>query len=296
MPAAPTQGATRALGDRSALVKDNLYALRGGRHIYTSPWINEGPLKRCSASIGLTIGYEPFEVTVGNMTRHYQAAAVRSTIERCLRAEDIGIIGFQFDPSHPDFPRFRAIPAPGVLALVRERFAPFDEEFRAAYRGELTPAGASDLFDRVAARALTAFPASKPVDRRVQHVIELLWENHNCQLRELAAAVGLSYYRLSHLFAENIGMTLRSYQQWRRVRKAISLSKYDYSLTKIAHDAGFTDSAHLCRTFQQLHAAPPSYFFNQKCVRIISPEPEAGKTANEIEKAPTTAAVLGATG
>jgi AraC-like DNA-binding protein len=261
----------RAFGALSTKMPDYLYALSGGRHIYTSPWVDEGPLRRCSASIGLTAYGQQFELSAEKKTALYSAVAIRPMIERVLRAHDVAIIGFQFDPSHPLFPRFRRIPAPGVLGLNRDVFRELDSRFDAAYRGVLTIDEAGELFDAVTRLALPLFPDDVPIDRRVSKAIDKLWEEPNIALGDLASTVGVSYYRLSHLFTENMGMTLRSYQQWRKIRKAISLSKYNYTLTELALAAGFADAAHFSRAFVQLHAAPPSYFLQSGNVKIIAP-------------------------
>lgn len=260
-----------AFGALRSEMSDHLYALTGGRHIYTSPWVHEGPLKRCSASIGITATGQPFELTVAGKTERYSAGAIKPMVQRVLRADNVGIIGFQFDPSHPLFPRFRRIAAPGVLPLDRKAFDRFNAQFDAAYRGQLTTSQASHLFDAVTQVAMRYFPKAKPIDKRVAKSIEILWERFDCPLSELAAAVGVSYYRLSHLFADNMGMTLRSYQQWRKIRKAISLSKHNYTLAQLAEASGFTDAAHFSRVFLQLHAAPPSYFFQSGNVKIVAP-------------------------
>jgi AraC family transcriptional regulator of arabinose operon len=149
----------------------------------------------------------------------------------------------------------------------------FNDQFISAYRGELSTAQAAELFDAVTETAMRFFPRAKPVDKRVLQVIELLWERYDYPLAELAAKVKLSSFRLSHLFAENMGMTLRSYQQWRKIRKAISLSKNtNLSLAQLAMASGFTDAAHFSKVFLQLHAAPPSYFFQSGNVKIVRPE------------------------
>jgi AraC-like DNA-binding protein len=267
-----------AFGALREQMPDHLYALTGGRHIYTSPWVQEGPLKRCSASIGLTASGKQFELAVAGRTWRLAAGAIKPMVQRVLRADNVGIIGFQFDPSHPLFPRFRRISAPGVLPLDRKAFDSFNAQFDTAYRGKLTTEQASRLFDAVTKVALRFFPAAKPIDSRVAKTIELLWERFDYPLGELAAAVGVSYYRLSHLFADNMGMTLRSYQQWRKIRKAISLSKFNYPLAQLAVASGFTDAAHFSRAFVQLHAAPPSYFFQSDNVKIVAPALHHNKT------------------
>jgi AraC-like DNA-binding protein len=88
-------------------------------------------------------------------------------------------------------------------------------------------------------------------------------------LSELAKDVGVSYCRLSHLFADNVGMTLSNYRQCRKIRKAISLSKRNSTPAQFALASGFTDAAHFWRAFLRLHTAP--YFLQSDNVKIISP-------------------------
>jgi AraC family transcriptional regulator of arabinose operon len=261
-----------AFGALRAQMPDHLYSLTGGRHIYTSPWVREGPLKRCDASIGIAAPGKSFKITVAKRTAELGAGAIRPMVLRTLEADDVGIIGFQFEPSHPLFPRFRRIASPGILPLKRELFDPFNKQMDAAYRGTISIEDAGELFDSVTQIAMKHFPRAKPIDPRVAKAIDLLWERHDCPLTELAAHVGLSSFRLSHLFAENVGMTLRSYQQWRKIRKAISLAKHKtMNLSQLAIAAGFTDAAHFSKAFVQLHAAPPSYFFHSGNVKILGP-------------------------
>jgi len=259
-------------GKLRSQMPDHLYSLTNGRQIFTSPWVYGGSRRRCAASIIITASGRPYTLTVAKQTASYSAAAIKPIVRRELTADNVAMLGFQFDPSHPLFPRFRRI-AQGILPLDRRMFDQFNDQFDAAYRGALTFVQAGELFDAVAATAMQHFPRGKPIDTRVARTIELLWERYDYPLRELAAQVDLSYFRLSHLFAENMGITLRTYQQWRKLRKALSLSKYNYTMAQLAAASGFTDAAHFSRVFFQLHAAPPSYFFYSGNVKIIAPNP-----------------------
>lgn len=75
---------------------------------------------------------------------------------------------------------------------------------------------------------------------------------------ELAAAVGLSVSRLTHLFTEQVGIPLRRYVLWSRLRAAIIRVQAGDDLTGAAHGAGFADSAHLTRTTREMFGLPPS--------------------------------------
>lgn len=75
---------------------------------------------------------------------------------------------------------------------------------------------------------------------------------------ELAGLVGLSASRLTHLFTEQVGIPLRRYVLWSRLRAAITRVQAGDDLTGAAHGAGFADSAHLTRTTREMFGLPPS--------------------------------------
>lgn len=106
--------------------------------------------------------------------------------------------------------------------------------------------------------------AARPaIDRRVARVLELL--KHATPepppLPRLAAAVGLSESRLSCLFNASLGLSIRRYAQWLRVRHAVFCMALGNTITAAAHEAGFADLAHLSRTFRAMFGLPISTFF-----------------------------------
>lgn len=101
---------------------------------------------------------------------------------------------------------------------------------------------------------------SSTIDERVSQSVELIradLENIR-SIKEIAANVKLSESRFSHLFTENVRVPVRRYLLWMRLREAIHLLAGGGSLTEIAHEAGFSDSAHLTRTFRQMLGITPS--------------------------------------
>lgn len=75
---------------------------------------------------------------------------------------------------------------------------------------------------------------------------------------DVAARVGISPSRLTHLFTEQVGIPLRRYVLWLRLRTAIERVRAGADLTDAAHTAGFADSAHLTRTCHSMFGLPPS--------------------------------------
>ena len=91
-------------------------------------------------------------------------------------------------------------------------------------------------------------------DDRVRQVIEKLtsgeWLGYS--VKELARAVYLSESRLTHLFKEEEGISLKSYILTRRLERAYRYVNAGGKITQAAQEAGFSGSAHLaysCKKF-----------------------------------------------
>lgn len=69
---------------------------------------------------------------------------------------------------------------------------------------------------------------------------------------EVANTLALSESRFLHLFREQMGIAWRPYLLWRRTICAAHAITKGKSATEAAHLAGFSDSAHLSRTFRSL--------------------------------------------
>ena len=64
--------------------------------------------------------------------------------------------------------------------------------------------------------------------------------------------------RLSHVFASEIGISLRRYVLWRRLMRAANEVQQGASWTEAAHAGGFSDSSHMNRTFRKMLGLAPS--------------------------------------
>jgi len=247
--------------------KDHVYLLEHGL-IYASPCIASQHTSRCSASILLTLERKPFKVTFRDKSYQFKAVAVRPLVERSLHAENAALISVLVHPNHPEFSRFRTIVRPGYMELDRETFAHLDDSLRAAAAGTLPLQRSAELLDQTIAAVVCRLPNSKRPDPRVERVIELLRENPNRTLSDLAETVGLSCNRMSHLFADVVGLPWRSYVLWQKVLTAALMLTSGRRLTEIAMTAGFADSAHLSNTWQQAFGASPSQFLNSEYVEL----------------------------
>jgi AraC-like DNA-binding protein len=75
--------------------------------------------------------------------------------------------------------------------------------------------------------------------------------------RALAHALHLSQSRATHLFRDEIGVPIRSFLLWSKLRRAFTGIAQGLSLTEAAHHGGFADSAHFSRTCARMFGASP---------------------------------------
>lgn len=109
------------------------------------------------------------------------------------------------------------------------------------------------ITDRIAGHSRVAEP-----DRRVRQIIKWAIDNLDGSLgiEEAARSVGLSPSRASHLFVEETGLPFRTYVLWLRLARAVDARTSGRTLTEAAQEAGFSDSAHLSRTFKRMFGLP----------------------------------------
>jgi AraC family transcriptional regulator len=103
-------------------------------------------------------------------------------------------------------------------------------------------------------------PPNRKLDPRMVKAIEFIRASDTASLAidDVARHVFLSPSRFAHLFSDEIGLPFRRYLLWRKVTRAIVLVGRGQTLSAAAHAAGFSDSAHLTRTFYQMFGIPPT--------------------------------------
>ncbi|MET0406362.1 MAG: AraC family transcriptional regulator [Cystobacter sp.] len=101
----------------------------------------------------------------------------------------------------------------------------------------------------------------RPIHPRVRRVLRLLQElppGEDASLATLAAQVRLSPSRLMHAFTESIGIPIRPYLAWLKVQRATVAIVTGRPLAQAAQEAGFSDAAHMSRSFRRMLGMPPS--------------------------------------
>lgn len=103
--------------------------------------------------------------------------------------------------------------------------------------------------------------ARRSIDPRVAcavRALETAEPNAEPDVAALARAANLSPSRLQHLFAAEIGVPIRRYRAWARMRRAIDAIVAGANFTTAAHAAGFADQAHFAHDFRRTFGAPAS--------------------------------------
>jgi AraC family transcriptional regulator len=80
----------------------------------------------------------------------------------------------------------------------------------------------------------------------------------------LAQMVHLSPSRFAHVFKDVVGVPVRRYVLWAKLRRALEFAMKGESLTAAAISAGFSDSAHLSRSFRNLCGIAPEFLFRNR--------------------------------
>jgi len=90
--------------------------------------------------------------------------------------------------------------------------------------------------------------------------------DHECselRISDIANAVGLSHSELSRQFKRYYRVTPKLYRKQVRLALATRALASGSSVLAAAHDAGFSDSAHLSRTFREQYGIAPSRWSRQ---------------------------------
>jgi len=211
------------------------------------------------AAVLIAISQGPFEIRSRGQSLTTEVAAIGSLVSHSIHSVGVPCASVLVAPDHPHFRVFRHISRPGVLPLPPDAYRRFNAELTAARRGDLAAADAHRLFESIVATTAVYLPRPEPMDPRVARIIAHLRGNEDCRLDDLADLACLSYYRLSHLFSENVGLSLRSYRLWRKLRKAIAFLVDGHKQSDIAAWSGFTDTAHFHRACYETYGFRPSF-------------------------------------
>lgn len=106
-----------------------------------------------------------------------------------------------------------------------------------------------------------------PKDDRVRRTIEFLreFEYRQVPLADLAQRVGLGPSRLTHLFKQEMGGSLRKFLREARLMRAAQLvSSTDERISTVCYSVGFTDVSNFNHSFKKRFGVPPRQMRRQR--------------------------------
>lgn len=238
--------------------------------LINAPTVISGPTRRPAYVLIWSTTDRLFTLSdaTGKLLFEGQAALVAPNVERQLKTIDSNIFSLNIEPGHPYFLPLSGLNFnQGLLPLDIQNFMSFSKELQICFKA------ADYLGIEIIANELINLLFSYKIqqeqrDKRIDILLPLLDSNTPFELAALAKMCNLSKGHLSHLFSEEIGISLKSYILWRRYRRAMLALQSGEKISTIAHLVGFYDHAQMSRTFSSLFGYTPSTLKHPDFIRI----------------------------
>ncbi|MCE9500586.1 MAG: AraC family transcriptional regulator [Leptospira sp.] len=218
-----------------------------------------------AVSIAITLG-EPLFIETETSSDNYFAAIVPQNLFHKANSPGTKMILLLIDPESAECQSVAPfIQANKISKLDPALFFPLQKKFSDLLSGKLNCKEAWELHNEI----LFTISGIKPVkfnpDERILSITGKLRSElpENIRVGDLAKEVALSSDRLMRLFKEQLGLPIRRYLLWLRILESVKHLKNNSNLTEAAHAAGFSDSAHMSRTFKENFGIQPSFFFGE---------------------------------
>jgi AraC-like DNA-binding protein len=147
----------------------------------------------------------------------------------------------------------------GLCILPPSLFMPVKDSFKELFNGRSSIEDVSFVSNTILNLILEYYKLEitkydPKIDPRINKAITFIKESSDkkARINTVTQEVGLSESRLIHLFTSEVGVPPRRYSLWLRLLDAINEIIHGASFTEAAYAAGFSDSAHLSRTFRQM--------------------------------------------
>lgn len=253
------------------MATQNFLHLWDDRFLYITPSIQSGLTARSSATLLASVSGHPFALEAVDGTRvHCTAALVAPHVSRRLDVDGCGLLSLNLDPASSAYRMLaKRMGGHGILPIDARRFGRLRDEFDPAQHGALCSRGLRALSVKLVEAINECGEIEAAIDPRIERVLQAI-RVHAGQipLRSLSAVACLSPDRLTHLFARQVGVSVKRYALWTKVRRTVQQFTARRPLTDVALVSGFTDAAHMSRTFQRYFGLQPSFLANQ--VRVTA--------------------------
>lgn len=206
----------------------------------------------------------PFELTPeGGTTQLCRSALIGPQTLHALKPGG-SLCAFLFiDPDNADYDLLLKSNRPdmrGITTALEQ-----EQQLLSALQRIVAAADTAALCNLLPQLELSPAPAKPALsDERIQRIVQRLISEpgETIPIESLAASVDISPSRLAHLFKEQVGVPIRMFRTWFRLKTAVIFLKEGMSLTDAALRAGFYDSAHFANTFRETFGLPPSVVFS----------------------------------
>lgn len=202
----------------------------------------------------------------------YQAAVIPSHLHHTLRSSRAVSALIWVEPESPEghalLDRFGS---DGIQRIPEVLYREAATVMASAYEDPHNGAGLIAAAQQVVDILTSGVRRHVAVDPRILSAIEIIRSRLQGPIvqDEIAEAVFLSPSRFRHLFVEETGMAFRPYVLWLRLQKALECISAGESPANAAVAAGFSDTAHMTRTFSRMFGITPG-LLDQKSTRKIS--------------------------
>ena len=190
----------------------------------------------------------------GNAWRKYPAILVRPDAVHEIDARG-GTVLIGFVDAESELGR-------ALCDRVEGNFAPVPARQVVRWRAALGPVPSEERVDQWVRRDLLPRRRRVSIHPRVRRVLTYLKEHAGdswgLSLSALAGIANLSQSRFMHVFTESLGVPIRPYILWLRLQRAACALMGGASVSSAADSAGFSDAAHLTRTFRRMLGATPT--------------------------------------
>lgn len=196
--------------------------------------------------------------TVGNESQDVAGIVTGPDVGHAIDARDRSVILLFAEPESVPGASLVATLGPGGSVVI-------DDATRDALVSDLSDHPRSSELESWADTAIAALtggswrrPRMHPRVHRLVHELQELPPDADLSLEALARRARLSPSRFMHVFTESMGIPLRPYLRWLRFQRAATAIVAGMPLTRAAVEAGFSDAAHMTRTFTQTFGLAPS--------------------------------------
>jgi AraC-like DNA-binding protein len=199
-----------------------------------------------------------------------RVAVVAPNVVRRFTLEADGIVSVNIEPNHACYSAItRALSSPAQI-IDAHCFASVIPLLHKACLGLAEPHAMREVFEVIIAETAMVLGAEVArIDSRIAGLVTRLCDQlpSDYEFEAICNITHLSAGRLSHLFTKEVGMSLRSFLAWRKTREAMVRLQTGRTITDVAYEVGFADSAHLARTFKKCIGILPSNIGSDCAVR-----------------------------